>query len=271
MSSKTAVVTGPISVGCCVNRTPSPLSRSYSACTSSTAKEVNGMPSATSASLNGLAAGCPSGSSSSSVPSGSLGRDHGQPAGLAQRDLGLLHEAEHLGVEASAFSWSSTSTLVMLILIGSPVVVGASHRSAMRSSGAVSRWWNLYRPSPAGLDQAGRLEHVEVLRDRLAGRGRAGAWWPGGRRSRTASARPLGQLVKDLLRVGSARALKRSPTWKRICKSLLACQAGVAAGGAGRFRDPPLSAVAAARLATVSSDRLRPDWGEWSRRRRAPG
>src|SRR5690606_28581682 len=63
------------------------------------------------------------------------------------------------------------------------------------------------------------------------------------------------------LRVGSARALKRSPTSKRICKSLLAYQAGVAAGGAGRFRDPPLSAVAAARLATVSSDRLRPRLG----------
>ena len=74
VSSSTAVVTpGPISAGSWVKRTPAALSRSYSARTSSTANEVNGMPSATSASLNGLAAGCSSGSSSSSGPSGPSG------------------------------------------------------------------------------------------------------------------------------------------------------------------------------------------------------
>src|SRR5690606_18795605 len=45
-------------------------SRSYSACTSSTANDVNGMPSATSASLKAFAAGWESGSSTSSTPSG---------------------------------------------------------------------------------------------------------------------------------------------------------------------------------------------------------
>ena len=30
---------------------------------------------------------------------GILGRDDGQPSGLAERNLGLLHEAEHIGVE----------------------------------------------------------------------------------------------------------------------------------------------------------------------------
>ena len=34
------------------------------------------------------------------APVGLLGGDHGQPAVFAERDLGLLHEAEHVGVEA---------------------------------------------------------------------------------------------------------------------------------------------------------------------------
>src|SRR3954447_4792761 len=73
VSSRTAVVTGPADSGACVNRTPSADSRSYSCSTSSTANEVNGIPSSTRAVLNGLAAGCSSGSSSSSTPSGSSG------------------------------------------------------------------------------------------------------------------------------------------------------------------------------------------------------
>ena len=47
VSSKMAVVTGPISVGGCTMWTPSASSRSHSACTSSTANEVAGIPSAT--------------------------------------------------------------------------------------------------------------------------------------------------------------------------------------------------------------------------------
>ena len=73
MSSSTAVVTVPISSGSWVKRTPSRRSRSYSACTSSTAKAVAGMPSVASAVLYGPTAGWPEGSSSNSVPSGSSG------------------------------------------------------------------------------------------------------------------------------------------------------------------------------------------------------
>src|SRR4029077_5180549 len=73
VSSKTAVVTGPISTGSCTKRTPRPWSRSNSAGTSSTANDVKGMPSATRASLNGGTAGWLLGSRTSSVPSGSPG------------------------------------------------------------------------------------------------------------------------------------------------------------------------------------------------------
>ena len=50
VSLKTAVVTGPISRGSWVKRTPRPRSRSYSAVTSSTANWASGMPSPTSVS-----------------------------------------------------------------------------------------------------------------------------------------------------------------------------------------------------------------------------
>ncbi|PAZ16262.1 hypothetical protein CLM62_09080 [Streptomyces sp. SA15] len=50
VSSKTAVVTGPISKGSWVKRTPRPRRRSYSAFTSSTANWASGMPSWMSAS-----------------------------------------------------------------------------------------------------------------------------------------------------------------------------------------------------------------------------
>src|SRR4051794_13348956 len=73
VSSRTAVVTGPIVRGSWVNVTPRPRSRSYSALTSSTANEVNGIPSATRAALNGFTAGCSSGSRTSSTPSGASG------------------------------------------------------------------------------------------------------------------------------------------------------------------------------------------------------
>jgi len=73
VSSNTAVVTGPIAAGSCVNFTPRARSRSNSAVMSLTAKDVNGIPSLTSAALNGLTAGWESGSSTSSVPSGSSG------------------------------------------------------------------------------------------------------------------------------------------------------------------------------------------------------
>src|SRR5665647_1304392 len=97
VSSSTAVTTGPISSGSWVNRTPRATSGACSARASSTPNEVYGMPSAASASLNTRAAGCASSSFSSPTRTRT---DDGQPAVVAHRDLGLLHEAEHVGVEA---------------------------------------------------------------------------------------------------------------------------------------------------------------------------
>ena len=37
-----------------------------------------------------------------------VGRGHGQPAKRPVAEIGLLREAQHLGVERRAFSWSST-------------------------------------------------------------------------------------------------------------------------------------------------------------------
>ena len=102
VSSRTAVVTGPISVGSWVKWTPRPRSRSNSAWTSATPNEVYGMPSSTSAALNGSAAGCASGSRSSSAPSGSSGETTVSQRCSPERDVVLLHEAEHVGVEPRA-------------------------------------------------------------------------------------------------------------------------------------------------------------------------
>src|SRR3954454_25374 len=71
VSSSTAVMTAPRSVGGWMKRTPSLVNRSCSATTSASANDANGMPSSTSAALNGLTAGWASGSRSSSVPFGS--------------------------------------------------------------------------------------------------------------------------------------------------------------------------------------------------------
>ena len=68
-----AVTTVPMSAGGWMKRTPFAVSRSYSAFTSSTANDADGMPSSTSALLKGLTAGWLSGSSKSSVPSRSSG------------------------------------------------------------------------------------------------------------------------------------------------------------------------------------------------------
>ena len=113
------------------------------ACTSSTAKDVNGMPSATSAALNGPAAGWSSGSSSSSTPSGSSGEttvsQRCSPIGTSC----LLHEAEHVGVEAQRL------LLVVDEDAGQVDPHGGSSSGVGRPplgdgrSGVVSRSWNL--------------------------------------------------------------------------------------------------------------------------------
>ena len=67
-----------------------------------------------------------------------LGRDDRQPAMLAERHVVLLREAEHVGIELSAFSWSSTKIDVNTILMPvSPVrrcsggaIAGSHPRSA---------------------------------------------------------------------------------------------------------------------------------------------
>jgi hypothetical protein len=73
VSSKTAVVIRPIAIGRWVNTTPASRSCAYSASTSATEKDVYGIPSSTRAALNGRAAWCASGSSSSSTPAGASG------------------------------------------------------------------------------------------------------------------------------------------------------------------------------------------------------
>ena len=102
------------------------------------------MPSATSASLNGRTAGCSSGSSTSSTPSGLLGRDDGQPAVLAQRDVVLLHEAEHVGVEAQGLLLVVDEDAGQVDPHGGLLSRRVRcHRSVMARSGDVSRSWNL--------------------------------------------------------------------------------------------------------------------------------
>ena len=139
VSSKTAVVTGPISVGGWVNRTPRPLSRSNSAWTSSTANDVYGMPSATSASLNGRAAGWRIGLEEELDAVGRLGRDDGQPAGVAGGDIGLLHEAEDIGVEGQRLGLVVDQDARGHDLHRSVSFRASGQRSAISLSGVVSR------------------------------------------------------------------------------------------------------------------------------------
>src|SRR5690606_5522879 len=83
-------------------------------------------------------------------PIGRVGRDDGEPAHLAHRDLRLLHEAEHIGVELQRLS------LVVHHHAGEvdaqrhrriSFLWGIGHRSAMLRSGPASRSWNTYRPA----------------------------------------------------------------------------------------------------------------------------
>jgi hypothetical protein len=136
-----------MSVGGWVNSTPSAVSRSYSCCTSATANEVNGIPSATMAALNCLEAGWPSGSSNSSTPSGCEGDTTVSqllppPSGTSV----LLHKAEDLCVEAQGFGLVVGPDAAHVDDHNGSSVFCLRHRSAKRSSGSVLMWWNLYRP-----------------------------------------------------------------------------------------------------------------------------
>ena len=118
VSSNTAVVTGPIATGSWVKRTPSARSRSNSARTSSTPKDVNGAVRL-------------------------LWRDDGQPAGSTHRDICLLLEPEYIGIEPER--------LVLIVNqhtrdrdphVGFLSLV-MCHRSVISRNGAMSRSWNL--------------------------------------------------------------------------------------------------------------------------------
>ena len=165
MSSKTAVVTGPIVGGAWVNRTPSAVSRSYSACTSSTPNDVNGMPSSTSAALNGPAGGCPSGSSSELDAVGGVGETTVSQRCSPSRDLGLLHEAEHVGVEGQRLVLvvdEDAGDVMLMVLLW---LAWSSARRSGRAAGV--EVVELVAALAARAHQAGVLEHVEVLRDGL--------------------------------------------------------------------------------------------------------
>src|SRR6476660_7837944 len=94
VSSSVAVVTGPIATGGWVNRTPASRSRSYSARTSSTANDVNGMPSRTRVSI---------GLQHQLRPVCRLGRHYGQPTHVAHGEVGFLDESEFRRVERQGF------------------------------------------------------------------------------------------------------------------------------------------------------------------------
>ena len=167
MSSSTAVITGPISVGSWVKCTPRPRSRSYSAATSSTAKDVNGMPSATSASLNGLAAGCSSGSRTSLGAVRVLRGHHGDPPMLAHRNVVLLLETEDLGVEPQRLLLVVDEHAGQIDSHGDPFPAPVTGRQSMMDameSTRVDRWLWAVRLTKTRADAATacRGGHVRV-------------------------------------------------------------------------------------------------------------
>ena len=100
VSSNTAVVTGPISAGCWVNRTPRPTNRSCSARTSSTTNAVAGIPSSKRASLNGFGRRVTVGFEHQLDTVGVVRADHCDPARAAtHRHVVLEAETQCPGVE----------------------------------------------------------------------------------------------------------------------------------------------------------------------------
>src|SRR5450830_1002505 len=158
-------MTGPIAVGAWVNLTPCASRSSCSAATSSTANEVYGMPSSTRACLNTFAAGCASGSSSSSTPSGSFG-----PTTVSQRNspTGTSVLARK---PSFAFCWSSTSTLVTLILGMDFSLDGPAFENRAQRFGI--QMVDLGSSLAVRTDQAGILQDGQMLGDRLTRRGAA--------------------------------------------------------------------------------------------------
>jgi hypothetical protein len=101
------------------------------------------MPSSTSACLNGRAAGWLVRLEQSSVPSGWSGDTTVSQRVLAERDLVLLHEAEHVGVEAQRLGLVVDQDAHHVDPHSSASGSGPSPAIDDLRSGAVSRWWNL--------------------------------------------------------------------------------------------------------------------------------
>lgn len=146
VSSNTAVVTGPISVGGCVKRTPRAASRRYSPATSSTPKDVNGIPSCTSAALtarrqDGRSARAPV----RCRPDPRAKRR--EPGVFSHRDLCLLREPEDVGVEAQCLGLIIDEDACQVDSHGFGFRRGTGQRSVMLRSGVVSSEWNLKRLS----------------------------------------------------------------------------------------------------------------------------
>jgi hypothetical protein len=124
-------------------------------------------------------------------------RHDSQPAVLAERHLGLLHEAEHLGVELQRLvlvidvdaGQGDSHGLLLGLRAGPPV-------SDARQRGAVERVVLVAALAP-GHDQARGLEHVKVLRDGLPGGGQAMTGGQPGADLEQRLVAALGQLVKD--------------------------------------------------------------------------
>lgn len=138
VSWNTAVVTGPTTRGGWVKVTPRPTNRSFSAASFSTPIEVNGIPSAMCAALNGLAAGCSSGSGRSRTPFGSSDETnvshHAGPSGCR-----ALARSRDVAVEVQRPFRTSTSGFVTTIFVVALLV----------STGLHDRLGPYNRPHPA--------------------------------------------------------------------------------------------------------------------------
>ena len=153
-----------------------------------------------------------------------LRRDDGQPAGLAHRDVVLLHEPEHVGVEAQR----------LLLVVDEDAGDDDLHRESPFVGGrpagrdlAQRRRVEVVELVPAlatGPDQAGRLEHVEVLRDGLPRRPEAVFRCQPDAELEQGLAVAFGQLIEDRPTGGIRQRLEHVSHATMIGKQPLACQ-----------------------------------------------
>ena len=162
-------MTGPRSVGGCTNCTPFATRRSYSACTSSTAKEVLGIPSSTSALHERTDRGMGIRLKQKLRPLRVFRGYHGDPGVFAQGNVVLELEAKRFGVKAKrlllvvhedAGEVDSHRSHVPFICCDRPTLGNGLQRVALEPMEL--------RPALApGADQPGGLQDAQVLGDRL--------------------------------------------------------------------------------------------------------